>query len=271
MNNGEMPDPISGCSAPLDANLGDRRKPPSFRTAVAIGVVFAGVVGFGGNQTSAQTGTTTTAAAYIIDADGSIVTPVDPNAPGTTLIQVDLPDGATTKAPRAKRTTTTRRRTKTTLKTTAKTAAATTPTSATTSPAAVDQPDSKPESTKLASSTKSSSAGVAVGKPTSSMKSGPGVDPTITTLLAPADVPSAVPDEVWAALRKCESNNRYDINTGNGYYGAYQFAAGTWRALGYKGLPHQAAPVVQDEAAKRLQAKAGWGQWPACTRKMGLR
>jgi hypothetical protein len=90
-------------------------------------------------------------------------------------------------------------------------------------------------------------------------------------MLAPADVPSSVPDEVWAALRKCESNNRYDINTGNGYYGAYQFAAGTWTKLGYKGLPHRAAPAVQDEAAKRLQAKAGWGQWPACSRKLGLR
>ena len=27
----------------------------------------------------------------------------------------------------------------------------------------------------------------------------------------------------WYQLRMCESTNRYDINTGNGYYGAYQF------------------------------------------------
>lgn len=80
-----------------------------------------------------------------------------------------------------------------------------------------------------------------------------------------------IADSVWAALRKCESNGNYAINTGNGYYGAYQFAAGTWRKLGYSGLPHEAAPAVQDEAARKLQAQQGWGPWPACTRKLGLR
>ena len=82
---------------------------------------------------------------------------------------------------------------------------------------------------------------------------------------------TGIPESTWAALRKCESGGNYKINTGNGYYGAYQFAAGTWRRLGYSGLPHEAAPAVQDEAARKLQAKAGWGQWPACTRKLGLR
>jgi Transglycosylase-like domain len=205
-----------------------------------------GVVGFGVNPAPAQTGSPTTAPAYIIDADGSVVTTADPNAPSTTLIQIDLPGGATTKASKPKRSTTT----KPPAKTAAKKAAAKT----TTQPPASGIP-----------------VGKSSGQPSSTVKPGPGVDPTITTMLSPADVPNSVPDEVWAALRKCESNNRYDINTGNGYYGAYQFAAGTWSRLGYKGLPHQAAPAVQDEAAKRLQAKAGWGQWPACTRKLGLR
>ena len=82
--------------------------------------------------------------------------------------------------------------------------------------------------------------------------------------------PSASAD-VWAKLRKCESGGRYDINSGNGYYGAYQFAAKTWTKLGYEGLPHQAAPEVQDEAARKLQTKAGWGQWPACSRRLGLK
>jgi Transglycosylase-like domain len=90
----------------------------------------------------------------------------------------------------------------------------------------------------------------------------------------PAAAPSAsasASDDVWAKLRKCESGGRYDINTGNGFYGAYQFALSTWRRLGYEGYPHHAAPAVQDEAAKKLQAAAGWGQWPACSRKLGLR
>lgn len=77
--------------------------------------------------------------------------------------------------------------------------------------------------------------------------------------------------DVWYRLRMCESRNNYSINTGNGYYGAYQFALQTWRALGFTGFPHEAPPAVQDEAARKLQARAGWGQWPACARKLGLR
>jgi len=78
-------------------------------------------------------------------------------------------------------------------------------------------------------------------------------------------------DPVWARLRRCESGGRYDINTGNGFYGAYQFLPSTWRGLGYPGMPHHAPPHVQDAAAQKLQARSGWGQWPACTRRLGLR
>lgn len=73
-----------------------------------------------------------------------------------------------------------------------------------------------------------------------------------------------------AALRNCESGGNYSINTGNGYYGAYQFSAQTWRGVGFSGLPHQASPSTQDAAARALQARSGWGQWPACSRKLGL-
>ena len=77
--------------------------------------------------------------------------------------------------------------------------------------------------------------------------------------------------DVWARLRQCESGGRYNINTGNGFYGAYQFLPRTWRGLGFPGMPHQAPPEMQDEAARKLQARSGWGQWPACTRRLGLR
>lgn len=91
----------------------------------------------------------------------------------------------------------------------------------------------------------------------------------------PKPVTAAAPrpsdDSVWQRLRNCEAGGRYDRNSGNGYYGAYQFSAGTWRSLGYKGLPHQAPPEVQDEAARKLQARSGWGQWPACARRIGAR
>lgn len=77
--------------------------------------------------------------------------------------------------------------------------------------------------------------------------------------------------DVWARLRQCESGGRYNISTGNGFYGAYQFLPRTWRGLGYPGMPHQAPPEMQDEAARKLQARSGWGQWPACSRRLGLR
>lgn len=81
---------------------------------------------------------------------------------------------------------------------------------------------------------------------------------------------SAAGSDPFAQLRQCESGGNYSINTGNGYYGAYQFALGTWQSLGYSGLPSSASPATQDEAARRLQARSGWGQWPACARMLGL-
>ncbi len=76
---------------------------------------------------------------------------------------------------------------------------------------------------------------------------------------------------VWLELRECESSDNYATNTGNGFYGAYQFTLQTWAGLGYAGLPSQASPQTQDGAAVRLQAEAGWGQWPACSAALGLR
>lgn len=76
--------------------------------------------------------------------------------------------------------------------------------------------------------------------------------------------------ESFALLRECESGGDYRADSGNGYYGAYQFSAETWRAYGYAGMPHESTPEVQDEAAAALQAGQGWGAWPACSRKLGL-
>ncbi len=75
---------------------------------------------------------------------------------------------------------------------------------------------------------------------------------------------------VWAELRQCESGGDYATNTGNGYYGAYQFSLATWESLGYGGLPSNAPPAVQDQAAEQLQARSGWGQWPVCSVELGL-
>jgi hypothetical protein len=68
----------------------------------------------------------------------------------------------------------------------------------------------------------------------------------------------------------CESGDDYTTNTGNGYYGAYQFSEQTWLGLGMSGYPYQAPPAVQDAAAAKLQAEVGWGAWPACSATLGL-
>ena len=75
---------------------------------------------------------------------------------------------------------------------------------------------------------------------------------------------------VWLQLRLCESGDNYSENSGNGYYGAYQFSLSTWESIGYSGLPSDASPAVQDQAAEKLQALAGWGPWPGCSAELGL-
>lgn len=86
---------------------------------------------------------------------------------------------------------------------------------------------------------------------------------------APAAAPSSLSDD-FARLRQCESGNDYSDNTGNGYYGAYQFSASAWQGLGYSGLPSDASPAQQDQAAQQLQAQRGWSPWPSCSAQLGL-
>jgi resuscitation-promoting factor RpfA len=88
--------------------------------------------------------------------------------------------------------------------------------------------------------------------------------------LALGGVANAVTPSTWAQLRACESSGNYAVNTGNGYYGAYQFDAQTWHGLGYPGLASNAPPAVQDQAAQRLYQSRGWQPWPACSAKLGL-
>ena len=79
-----------------------------------------------------------------------------------------------------------------------------------------------------------------------------------------------VGDDVWAKLAQCESGGNPATNTGNGFYGMYQFTLETWQALGGTGYPYEADAATQTAMAKKLQAQAGWGQWPGCADKLGL-
>ena len=85
---------------------------------------------------------------------------------------------------------------------------------------------------------------------------------------APGPATGAV-NAVWDQLALCESGNTND--TGAPYYGFWQFSAGTWRSMGEAGLPNDHSRERQLSAAKRLQARSGWAQWPHCSRKLGLR
>lgn len=75
--------------------------------------------------------------------------------------------------------------------------------------------------------------------------------------------------DTWAKLRMCESSGRYTINTGNGYYGAYQFDLSTWRSVGGQGRPDQASPREQDYRALYLYRMRGWQPWE-CGGMLGL-
>ena len=75
---------------------------------------------------------------------------------------------------------------------------------------------------------------------------------------------------VWAALAQCESGGNPSTNTGNGYYGLYQFSLATWQSLGGSGLPSDNSAAEQTRIAQILQARSGWGQWPACAASLGL-
>ena len=74
--------------------------------------------------------------------------------------------------------------------------------------------------------------------------------------------------EALARLRSCEGS--YTSNTGNGYYGAYQFDKRTWGNYGGYELASDAPAAVQDEKAWQTYKARGWQPWPTCKIKMGL-
>lgn len=89
-----------------------------------------------------------------------------------------------------------------------------------------------------------------------------------------AAAPAVGDGSVWDAIAQCESGGDWSINTGNGYQGGLQFNPGTWAAYGgtaYAPTADQATREQQIAIAEKTQAAQGWGAWPACTAKLGLR
>ncbi|MGP5240655.1 transglycosylase family protein [Corynebacterium flavescens] len=95
-----------------------------------------------------------------------------------------------------------------------------------------------------------------------------------TKKAASASAPSVANGSVWDQLVQCEATGNWNINTGNGFSGGLQFTPSTWAAFGgtaYAPDAWQATREQQIAVAEKVQASQGWGAWPACTSKMGLR
>jgi LysM repeat protein len=78
---------------------------------------------------------------------------------------------------------------------------------------------------------------------------------------------------VWDRLAMCESGGNWSSTVGT-YDGGLQFLPSTWRAYGggqYAPTAAQASKTEQIAVAERVLAGQGWGAWPACSSKLGLR
>lgn len=96
----------------------------------------------------------------------------------------------------------------------------------------------------------------------------------VTEIEAVGTAPVTSSLSTWLyTLRMCESHGNYSEDTGNGYYGAYQFSLSTWNRLGYSGLPNDAPPAVQDNAIVKNTNRSSGGlatQNPGCYEKTGI-
>jgi hypothetical protein len=78
----------------------------------------------------------------------------------------------------------------------------------------------------------------------------------------------------WLAQAACIRSHEgwWTANTGNGYFGAYQFLLSTWQSVGGPGYPHQASPLEQTYRAWLVWRRDGgsWREWGTAGR-CGLR
>ncbi|GAA4673461.1 hypothetical protein GCM10023347_29410 [Streptomyces chumphonensis] len=83
----------------------------------------------------------------------------------------------------------------------------------------------------------------------------------------------AAPVDTWEKVAACESSGRWNVNTGNGYFGGLQFAQSTWLAFGgarYAERADQASKEEQIAVAEKVLAGQGPGAWPTCSAEAGL-
>ena len=82
-----------------------------------------------------------------------------------------------------------------------------------------------------------------------------------------AAIEAAFPEqpEFAYAVVMCESAGNATVNTGNGYFGLWQFDLPTWRSVGGTGVPSSASVEEQIMRARLLYDARGWQPW-GCAR-----
>ncbi|WP_461296972.1 transglycosylase family protein [Streptomyces harbinensis] len=79
--------------------------------------------------------------------------------------------------------------------------------------------------------------------------------------------------ETWDKVAECESSGRWDVDTGNGYFGGLQFKQSTWEAFGgtaYAPRADQATKDQQIAVAEEVLDAQGPDAWPTCSGRAGL-
>lgn len=99
----------------------------------------------------------------------------------------------------------------------------------------------------------------------------------------PAPQPAVPSGSVWDLLAECESNGEWDYGPHSGwgsglFEGGLQFHPDTWDAFAPSVLggaapeaAYQASRTQQIAVAEAVLDAQGWGAWPACSKKLGLR
>ncbi|BBY31642.1 resuscitation-promoting factor [Mycolicibacterium sediminis] len=88
------------------------------------------------------------------------------------------------------------------------------------------------------------------------------------------EVPPVAMGATWDALSSCEAGGNWAINTGNGFYGGVQFDQNTWERNGGLRYAQRADLATREEQiaiAEVTRARQGWGAWPTCSGRLGVR
>lgn len=87
----------------------------------------------------------------------------------------------------------------------------------------------------------------------------------------PAGVAPTYSGDIYDRLAMCESGMNAAANTGNGFYGAFQFMLSTWHGIGMSGNPIDYSYAEQKAAVQRSIPVSSWHrQFPVCSRRIGV-